>query len=280
MARQQELFGLRKDGTGFPIEVSLSTVSQEGGPTMVLAFITDVTDRRKAEHEIRDYQDRLQRMAFDAALTEERERRRIAIELHDEIGQDLALAEIKLTAIRQEVSGAPLAAVEGAVELLERVLTKNRSLIFDLSPPVLYDLGLREALAWLAEDVEKRHGVRVEVTDDGADKPLDDATRALVFRAVRELVMNVLKHAHSPVAKVALTRTDDHFDIQVEDAGVGFDPEAKVDRPNGGGFGLLSVREQIARLGGTLAIESSPQLGTRVTVRVPLQAKPDREAES
>jgi signal transduction histidine kinase len=237
-----------------------------------VAFVTDVTQRRRAEEEIHAYQVRLQHMAFDAAVTEERERRRLAIELHDWIGQDLALAKIKLTPLRGELAGEPRKAVDGAVELLEKAIDDSRTLVFELSPPVLYDLGLKEALAWLAEDVEKRHGLQIEVTDDGADKPLDDAAKAVVFRAVRELVMNVLKHAKAPAAKVSLRRADDHVQIDVEDRGVGFDPDTPSDQASRGGFGLLSVREQVGRLGGTLKIESAPRQGTRVSVRVPLRA--------
>jgi PAS domain S-box-containing protein len=270
MGRDRDLTARRKDGTEFPVEVVLSTMTREAGPVTV-AFITDVTQRRAAEREIRAYQERLQRMAFDAALTEERERRRIAIELHDRIGQALALAQIKLTSVRGELQGETRAAVDGAVALLEQAITDKRTLIFELSPPVLYDLGLKDALAWLAEDVEKRFGIAVQVVDDGMEKPLDEASRALVFRAVRELLMNVLKHAKVPAAKVSLRRTGDHFEIDVEDRGVGFDPDAPADRPGGPGFGLLSVREQIGRLGGTMKVESAPQQGTRVSVRVPLQ---------
>ncbi len=127
----------------------------------------------------------------------------------------------------------------------------------------------RRRIAWFAEDVEKRHGLQIEVVDDGADKPLDDASKAVVFRAVRELIMNVLKHGKAP-AKASLRRTDDLLEVEVEDSGVGFDPGAPTDRAGGGGFGLLSVREQIASLGGTLKIDSAPQQGTRVSVRVPL----------
>ena len=262
--------GRRKDDTEFPIEVSLSTMTREGS-SVVVAFVTDVTERRKAEGEIRVYQDRLQSMAFDAAVTEERERRRLAIELHDWIGQDLALAKIKLTPLRGELAGEARKAVDGAIALLDKAIDDSRTLVFELSPPVLYDLGLKEALAWLAEDLEKRHGVRIEVTDDGADKPLEDAAKAIVFRAVRELVMNVLKHAKTPSARVSLRRADGQFQIDVEDRGVGFDPDAPSHRGSHGGFGLLSVREQITRLGGTLKVESAPQQGTRVSVRVPLQ---------
>ena len=277
MGRNRDFVGRRKDGSEFPIEVALSTMTREDGP-VVVAFVTDVTERRGAERQIRAYQDRLRRMAFDAVLTEQRERRRIAIELHDRIGHALALAQIKLTSFRPDLAGASRAAVDGAVELLEQAIADQHTLIFDLSPPVLYDLGLKEALAWLAEDVEKRHGVQIEVVDDGADKPLDDAAKAVVFRAVRELIMNVLKHAKAP-ARASLRRADDHLEVEVEDYGVGFDPDAPTDRPSGGGFGLLSVGEQISSLGGTLTIESAPQRGTRVSVRVPLQASEARRSQ-
>jgi two-component system CheB/CheR fusion protein len=264
------LFGRRKDGTRVAIEVTLNTVVREGSQ-MIVAFVRDVTQQRKVENDIRAYQERLQHMSFDAVVTEERERRRIAIDLHDRLGQALALAQIKLTSVRGELSGEIRSSVDGAVELLEQSITDARGLIFELSPPVLYDLGLKAALGWLAEDLEKRHGIRVEVCDDGTDKPLDDAAKAVVFRAVRELLMNVLKHAQSSDAKVSLRLVDGQFHIDVEDRGVGFEVGAKADAPGRQGFGLLSVREQIARLGGNMVVDSSPGRGTLMGVRVPLQ---------
>jgi signal transduction histidine kinase len=222
------------------------------------------------DKEVRAYQDRLRQMAFDTALTEDRERRRIATQVHDHIGQSLALAQIKLTSIREAIGAPGRATFDEAVELLEQSIVDTRTLIFDLSPPVLYDLGLREALSWLVEEFEKRHGIVIEVTDDGMDKRLDDATAGLVFRAVRELLTNVLKHAKADSARVSLRRAGDHIDIEVEDKGTGFDAKALGARSSGGGFGLFSVREQISRLGGTVEVISTPGRGTRVNMRVPL----------
>ena len=241
----------------------------ENGP-LVVSFVSDITRQRESEQKLRDYQDRIQRMAFDATLTEERERRRIAADLHDRIGQSLALAQIKLTSIREAVTGTPRDGVDKAVELIAQSINDTRTLSFELSPPVLYDLGIKEALSWLIEEVEKRHGIQVELIDDGTEKPLDDTTAALVFRAVRELLMNVFKHAQSASATVSLQRTSDHFEVEVADKGAGFDPNATA--PSfGGGFGLFSVREQISRLGGTVQIASAPREGTRVSLRVPLK---------
>jgi signal transduction histidine kinase len=237
----------------------------------ILLAIDDVTDKESAGQEVRAYQARLQKMAFDAALTEELERRRIATHMHDYIGQSLALAEIKLTSLREAVSDSAQATFDEAIDLLEQAIVDTRTLIFDLSPPVLYELGLREALSWLVEQFAKRHRVLVEVSDDDMDKPLDDATAGLVFRAVRELLTNVFKHAKTLAARVSLRRTGDHVEIEVADQGVGFDANAPGLRPSDG-FGLFSVREQIARLGGRVEITSAPGQGTRVRMWVPVKA--------
>lgn len=223
------------------------------------------------------YEDKLHRMAFEAALGEERERRRIAVELHDRIGQSLALAESKLTAARDAITGAPRAAVDETLELLREAAGETRTLTFELSPPVLYDLGLKEALAWLAEDIERRYGMNVELTADGASLPLDDTTRTIAFRAVRELLLNVLEHAKTSTAKISLRRTAEGFEIDVEDDGVGFDPREPSD-PTDASFGLLRVREQLRRLDGTLEIVSAPAKGTRVSLRLPLGPSPARES--
>jgi two-component system CheB/CheR fusion protein len=278
MGRSREVVGRRKDGTELPVEVTLSTVAQLGG-AVVVAFVTDITERRIAEKKILAYQDELRRMSFDAAVTEERERRRIATALHDRMGQALALTQIKLTSIRDELAGDARSAVDGAVELLSQAIADARTLIFDLSPPILYDLGLEEALGWLAEDLQKRHGIKIEVVNDGAIKPLDDAAKVIVFRAVRELLMNVLKHAKTLEAKVTVTRSDGQCRIDVEDRGAGFDPEGARE-PGSVGFGLLSARAQIARLGGRLEIQSAPGRGTLATVQVPLQVSDARPAPS
>jgi two-component system CheB/CheR fusion protein len=268
-----DLVGLRKDGTEFAVELSASVMQRARGP-MVVAFVSDVTQSRKAVLKIRAYQDRLRHMAFDAALTEEQERRRIAVELHDTVGQELALARIKLAPLQAELEGEQRTAAGVVMDTLKRAIDSSSALAFELSPPILYDLGLGKALAWLADAMETLHGFKLEVIDDGATDSLDDAAKAIVFRSVRELLMNVLKHAEVGTAKVSLHQTDQECQIDVVDSGIGFDPDRETaSRSNGGGFGLLSVHEQITRLGGTLNILSAPQRGTDIRILVPLRAR-------
>jgi len=269
MGRDRTLVALRKDGTEFPVEVILSPMEASEG-RLVVVFVSDITERRAAERKIVDYQVKLQRMAFQAALAEERERRRVAQDLHDRVGQALALARIKLDAVRAGATGEIKAAIAAAIDLIAVSIDETRTLTFDLSPPVLYDLGLKPALSWLCEDIEKRSGVHVEIEDDGNGTQLSEATAAVLFRTVRELLTNVFKHARTPTARIGLKRVDDHLEIRVEDAGAGFEVE-KAAR-GAPGFGLFSVREQIARLGGTVDIESAPREGTRVSVRIPIAA--------
>jgi two-component system CheB/CheR fusion protein len=247
--------------------------------TSILLAIDDVTERERAEQalrkvetdfreKLRDHQDKL-RMAFEATVAEERERRRIAAHLHDHIGQSLALAQIKLTSVRDALSGAARVAIDEAASLLAQSSTDTRTLIFELSPPILYDLGLKEALAWLGEDLEKRNGLRVALAADDLELPLGETTAALVFRAVRELLTNVVKHSQVSRAAVSLKRSDGQLIIVVSDEGIGFQSQ-ELKLGAHGGFGLFSIREQLSRLGGSVTIDAAKGLGARVTLRVPL----------
>lgn len=272
---QEQIIGLiqlndrRKDRfTLERIEV-LEFVASQIGEALVRKRIEHAL--RESEQQLREHQERLRGMAFDAAVDQERQRRRIAVDLHDSIGQSLALARIKLSAARDEAQGALGTVIDDVVSLLSQSIIDSRSLVFALSPPVLYDLGLNAAVSWLAEEVETKHGLEVALTDDGEDKDLDETTAVVVFRAVRELLMNVLKHAGVPTATVSLGKVGESLVVLVADQGRGFDAEAMAAAPSGGSFGVFSLREQISRLGGTVEIRSTRGRGTTARVQVPLR---------
>jgi PAS domain S-box-containing protein len=264
-------------------------------PLLLLTF-ADVTERERAERTlrlaeitavraeddatIREYQTKLQDMAFDAALAEEHERRRIAGHLHDNIGQSLALAQMKLASVSALAVGEVQGAIVAAIELLQRSIAETRSLTFELSPPILYDLGLPAALAWLADQFEHRYGLHVEIEGGRDGIPgLESDVAAMLFRWVRELFMNVVKHAQAKVVTVALHREDGQVRVEVADDGAGFDPSLSSSWADDGGFGLFSVREQTNRLGGVFEIKSSPGQGTQVLLRVPLGKESARPKE-
>jgi len=264
---------VRPDGSVVRIETSRTVVDVGGGERIVLSIARDATERLRFEEQLRRAHERVQHMAFEAAVAEERARRRLALILHDGIGQQLALSKIKLLSVRASLEDPHRAAMDAAVTLLSQSISESRSLVFELSPPVLYDLGLRAALAWLVDELAKNQGMRVTVTDDDADPPLDDTTRAIVFRAVRELLLNVFKHAGALEANVSLARTGDLLEVAVEDRGVGFETGARAPGDGTAGFGLLSLREQIVHIGGTVEIASARGHGTRARLWVPLKGE-------
>ncbi|MCX5719401.1 MAG: ATP-binding protein [Nitrospirae bacterium] len=145
-------------------------------------------------------------------------------------------------------------------------------MIFELSPPILYELGIEAAVEWLAEQIKEQHNIMVEFEDDNQSKPLDDDIRVLLFQAVRELLVNVVKHSQAHKAKVSVQKDGGNIRIHVEDNGIGFD-SSKIysysDRTRG--FGLFSIRERLDYLGGYFTIASEPGYGTRVTLGAPLK---------
>lgn len=218
-----------------------------------------------SERSMLEAQQQLQEVAFERAVVEERERRRLTEALHDGVTQYLALAKITLEPLQQRLNGDDRAAIDTVTRLITKAIGETRSLSFELSPPMLYDLGLAAALSSFAEKLEQDTGLRVEIVDDGFDPLLDDVTASVVYRTVRELLVNVAKHAKSATATVSLSSRGAELEVVVADRGAGFDP---TQMPHGG-FGLRSVSEQIGRLSGVVEVEAAPDQGVSISVRLP-----------
>ena len=165
-----------------------------------------------------------------------------------------------------------LDSLEEVSETLTQMMQEVQSLTFELSTPVLTELGLEAGVShWLQEQIERKHGITTEFIDDGQTKALDDDIRALLFRSVRELLANVVKHSQAQQVKVAIFREEDQILIQVEDDGIGFAPDKLMVGNATGGFGLFSIRERLIHMGGSLEIDSRPGHGCRSKLRAPLQ---------
>ncbi|MBM83990.1 MAG: hypothetical protein CMJ78_25830 [Planctomycetaceae bacterium] len=247
--------------------------TNQGKVDCFVGLFQDITDRKKVEHQVRRYQRRLKSMASELALTEERERRRLANDLHDHIGQTLALLKMKVGELQESVNSKEhCEEFEKIRGLLEDTIRDTRTLIFELSPPVLYELGLGPAIRWLAERLHDSHGVVCEVFDDERAKPLEDNIRVVLFQAVRELLFNIAKHAGTKHARVELIRQGQYLWIRVSDEGFGFDPDifqAEETRPRG--FGLFSMVERLDFLGAKFRIKSVQNEGTTATIVAPLK---------
>ena len=239
----------------------------------------DITERKRTEARIKAYQDQLRSLASELLMTEERERRELAVDLHDGLGQTLALAKMKLDMLRRHAAESPLAPLVEKIDEVDRIITEAhqavRSLTFQISPPILHDLGFIPALQWLIDDLRERYRLEVGFEHDGQTPPLDERTRVILFRAVRELLINAAKHARVGEARLAIRCDTQGLRILVEDHGAGFDV-ASVTGPDGGnGFGLFSIRERLDfQLGGSMEIDSVPGRGTRIVLQAPVAVPP------
>lgn len=224
--------------------------------------------RYDAGERIVEYQQQLRSLASELALTSERERRRIAQELHNQIGHSLATIKFKLGALRSSVADGGL---EEALGLLERAIQVSRDLTFELSPPVLHELGLGAALEWLVHQLRANYGIAGEYQDDRKSKPLREDLRIELFQAMRELLANVGKHSRASMAQVRATVVGDELQLELRDDGVGFDPALRcTPRTSADGWGLFGIRERLAHLGASMVIRSAPGQGTQVLLTAPL----------
>jgi len=248
--------------------------NHEGEIIGLLGLSVNITEQKQAEEKLQEYQRRLKALASELTRTEERERRNIALDLHDHVGQSLAVMRMQLAVARKQAGGSKVAAILDEVSgSLREAIQDTRHVISDLSSPLINELGLAAALSeWLKVRIGERYGLETEFIDDGEPKPLGEDTRAILFRSVRELLANVIKHANANQVSVSLQRRDSVIRIIVEDDGAGMADDKHPEKDSTeGGFGLFSIKERMSDLGGSLKIEGHPGRGVRVILTAPLE---------
>lgn len=232
---------------------------------------------RERTAELRLSQEKLRSLAAELELTEERERRQIASDLHDSIGQILSFSSRELKTLQKSSPEEMSKSLQQVSSQLDKAIEQARTLSFDLSPSILYDLGFEVAIEDLVDKFSREKKIRCCFENCRMPKPLTDDVKILLYRAVRELLINTAKHSHAGVVKVSLLRSSSDIYVTVEDDGRGFDASVL----NGGmekvkGFGIFNVRERLNHIGGQFKIETSKDKGTKVTLTAPLNLEKDK----
>jgi PAS domain S-box-containing protein len=282
---------IRPDGARIWVNMT-STLRRgpNGRPEHIYVVAQDITDRKEAEQTLKALNEtleqrvaertavaesraaQLQRLAVELARAEERERRRLAQVLHDHLQQLLVAAKLKLTPASHRTQNPLVAAgINRAVDLIDQAIAESRSLASELSPPVLYDRGLAAGLEWLARRSEENYHLSVVVEASPEAEPEDQATKAFVFQAAREFILNARKHGQATSVQIQLAKVDEeHLQLVVTDNGMGFEPDVLATNSGVGGFGLFSIRERLDLIGGNMKVESRPGQGTKAAILVPV----------
>ena len=248
-------------------------LSEERSLLNVLAQrIGEICERMATEQQLDTYRQQLRSLAVELTRSEEAVRRDFAQELHDSVGQQLALIQIRMGMLMGETSSPEAHQhVSEIRQLVSKTIKQTRTLMFEISPPVLYEQGLDAALEWLTDEVSSRYDLRVLYQVDGGATELPEEFRALLYRAVSELLANVGRHAFATQVWVTLCHMPGQARISVQDNGVGFDVAGVCERATKNGtFGLFSIRVRIGELGGTVTIDSEPGHGTKVSLLLPV----------
>ncbi len=237
----------------------------------------DITKRKETEialkksmKQIKSYQKKLKKLNTEITLVEERERRRIAENLHDSLGQTLSLAFIKLSSIiNEDFSPGVTKVINETSDLLNKAISESRTLTYDLSPPILYELGLIPAFKWKLEEIQDKHHIQTVLKGETQKIDIQKEFNIFLYRIVTELLNNVLKHANANLIELEIRKEKKFYYISVQDDGVGFKKLQNKRATVKGGFGLLSITERLDSIKGHLNIESEIGEGTKATVVIP-----------
>ena len=259
---------LRVDRTTIDVEVAATPLVYENRPAAQIVF-RDITERKLAQERIITDQKHLRLLTAELLLTEERERHEIAMALHDSLGPILAFSKRELGTLQKSAPPNIVDSLKNISENISEAVKQTRTLTFDLSPPTLYTLGFEIAIEELIERFCEEHKLEYSFRNSDEPKPLTTPVKILLYRSIREMLINIAKHAKAKLVKVTVTRNNSDIQVIVDDDGKGFDASMLSEKPKG--LGLFSVRERLRHIGGKLEIESKRGKGTHITLTVPLK---------
>lgn len=277
MGSHMDVIGRRADGREFPIESTIAQVVVDDRP-MYTAILRDISERRRADEELRTSYRQLRSLATSLQLVREEERTSIARELHDELGQQLLRLRMDLSWLGTRLrDGHPALhdKIEDMKHFLAGTVDSLRRVTAQLRPPMLDDLGLDAAARWQLDDFAGRTGINLQVRIDLGDRQLDDRIATNVFRILQESLTNVARHAEASDVDVVLVIDNDDLVLEIRDNGRGAESQDKDTL----GHGLIGIRERTLMLGGRMRIESDAGSGFALSIRIPLNLPELEEAE-
>jgi PAS domain S-box-containing protein len=268
---------LRKDGSTFPVVIYSNPMSRDGKSVGLKGIIIDISEVKKKDMMLRESERKLRLLSSHLLTVQERERRRISMELHDEVGQSLTVLKLQIRSIKNKLNNSQTDLKEDCVEVLkyvDKTIENVRRFSRDFGSSILEDMGLCAALRWLAEDFEKHSNINISFDIEKIDNLFPRESQIIIYRIFQEAITNIDKHAHADHLSIVIMKKKNNVSFQIVDDGKGFEKK-QIDTRGSDviGLGLTAMDERAKMLGGTLRIFSRKQRGTRITLNVPICEK-------
>jgi len=262
---------IHKQGGTVWILLSVSLLrDRKGEPLYFISQVQNISERKSAQETLQAYTNRLKALSHQILETQETERRRLARELHDEIGQMLTTIGLRLYQLKAGCPEEMQSAIDEDIVFVNQAIGQVREMSLNLRPPMLDVLGLEATLRWYAENQRQRTGLDVQMVGHLEGTRSDPELEISCFRIVQESITNVLRHARAKHVWIELRQEEAEFNVVIRDDGIGFDvADMQTRAGQGGSFGILAMRERVDLLGGRMEIESAPDRGTRVCAQFP-----------
>lgn len=246
---------------------------KNGKAVRLFGALQDITERKEAALKLEEYQKSLRKLTIELSLIEEKQRKEIAENIHDHLSQSLVISKMKLSDLLRETKDKDKQnELEIIINHISEALENSRKITYDLSPPVLYDLGLIEAIYWLSDKIEDENQIKVQFETEFSKIDLSEPQLILIYRVVQEILNNAVKHSDAVQIDILFTKHESGLQISIKDNGKGFsESELEIKSKTNTGFGLFAVRERVENLQGNFELNSSPGAGTEALIFIPLK---------